>query len=160
MDNKELAAMLEPVDPQLFLYCSGLYSAAAHLQMPVENPENRPIHFDDGTAIALTDIPVNRGMLAVTKELREQKVSEETKAAMVTRLLHFGEILDAKGALAEWIKPSDAEGALSVSEAVILACASARLIVENDHIRYDVEDVARIAKQYDDEEAAREKQHG
>jgi aspartate/glutamate racemase len=80
---------------------------------------------------------------------------------MVTRLLHFGEIIEAKDALTEWIKPGNEEGALSVSEAVILACASARLIVENDHIRYDIGDVARIAKRYDDEEAATgAKQHG
>lgn len=70
--------MATDVDAQLFVFCAELYRAAASLAMPVENPENRPLVADGDKVYALSDRPMNRGMLAVMKELRLRE--ERTRA--------------------------------------------------------------------------------
>jgi hypothetical protein len=150
------AASLLPVDPELFLWCQGVYCAAATMAMPVQNPEYTRVPLNEKGGFVLKDMPINRGMLAVLKELRERKASEETKMAMMTRLMHFGDIL-REAALATFIKRRGDSDELSVSEAVIKACATAKLVVINDRIRFDIDDLARIAQQFTDEEEVAEK---
>ena len=150
------AASLLPVDPDLFLWCQSVYYAAATMAMPVQNPEYTRIPLNEKGGFVLKDMPINRGMLAVAKELRERKMPEETKMAMMTRLMHFGDIL-REAALAPFIKRTGDSDELSVSEAVIKACATAKLITINDHIRFDIDDLARIAHQLTDEEEVAEK---
>lgn len=148
----DLEAHTQPVDPEMFLWCQGVYSAAAHLSMPVENPGARPILEHDGKLYGFSDIPINRGMLAATKELRERGVGEDQKMATLTRLMHFGEVFQHRDRLAAFIKPGDEEGTVSVSEALIKACATAKFILTGDKMRLDIDDVARIAQQLTDEE--------
>lgn len=150
------AASLLPVDPELFLWCQGIYYAAATMAMPVRNPEYVRIPLNEKGGFVLKDMPINRGMLAVAKELRERKVSEETTMAMMTRLMHLGDIL-REAALAPFIKRTGNSDEHSVSEAVIKACATAKLITINDRIRFDIDDLARIAQQLTDEEQVAEK---
>jgi hypothetical protein len=133
------------VDEDLFLYCSNIYSAAANMTMPVENPSARPIINDGDKTYAFSDIPVNRGMLAVNKELTEMNMGPEVKYPMTLRLMHFGDVLLPNPLLEKWIKPNDEPDSLSVAECLIRACAKAKLIVDNEHIGWDFEDVARIA---------------
>jgi len=75
------------VDPDLFLWCQGIYYAAASLSMPVENPAAKPLFADGDKTYAFSDIPINRGMLAVMKELRERELSEEQRMAISWRRL-------------------------------------------------------------------------
>ncbi len=147
----------QPVDPEMFLWCQGVYAVAAHLSMPVENPGARPILEHDGKQYGFSDIPMNRGMLAATKELRERGVSDDQKMATMMRLMHFGEVFDHRERLAVFIKPGDEQGTVSVSEALIKACATARFIRSGDKMHLDIEDVARIAQQLTDAEDAAEK---
>ena len=98
------AASMEPVDAEFFLWCSGIYSAAAHLSTPVENPASRPIFADGDKHYAFSDIPLNRGMLAVMNELRERGSSEDEKMAMCSRLMHFGEVFGAHEELGAVLK--------------------------------------------------------
>ena len=148
--QKMLAEMCGPVDAKLFMYCSEIYGAAAHMSMPVENPSFKKFKVGE-SFIALTDIPVNRGMLAVTKELRELKVSDQVKAAMVSRLLHFGEIFE-HAECKPWIKESSEQGSVMVSECLMRACAEAKINVTNDRLRLDIPDLVRLAEQYEAEE--------
>ena len=149
----EFRTLTGPVDPDLFLWCSNVYSAAAHLTMPVENPASRPAFAIEGKVYSFSDLPVNRGMLAVMKELKDRSVPEEDRMAFATRLMHFGEVLKSKN-LQKFMKQGNEPGALMVSEALIRACATARMKVTRKRIGYDVSDVARIAQQLTDEDAA------
>lgn len=151
-----VAASRLPVDPEFFLWCQGVYYVAATLAMPVQNPEYTRIPLDEEGGFVLRDIPINRGMLAVAKELRERNASQEATFAVMTRLMHFGEILH-EGALAPFIKPAGDSGELAVSEALIKACATAQLVMINDRLRFDIDELARIAQQLTDEEEAAEK---
>lgn len=137
----------EPVDPELFLWCEGIYHAAASLAMPVENPAAKPLIADGDKTYAFADIPMNRGMLAVMKELRERGLTDEQKMAMSWRLMHFGDIFKHQNKLQAFIKKGENAGELQVSEALIKACATARVLTSKKKVRYDINDVARIAQE-------------
>lgn len=142
----------DPVDPDLFLWCQGVYHAAASLSMPVENPAAKPVIADGDKTYAFSDIPINRGMLAVMKELRERGLPEEQRMAMSWRLMHFGDIFKHQKKLHAFIKHGDSPGELEVSEALIKACATARIITTKKNVHYDIADVARIAQELTDAE--------
>ena len=142
----------DPVDPELYLWCHGVYQAAAQMTMPVENPGARPLFADGDKTYSFSDIPMNRGMLAVMKELRERGQTQAQSMAMTSRLMHFGELLTNKK-LKAFVKPGE-DGGLLVSEALIKACATARLIITKKRFSFVVADVARIAQQITDEEEA------
>ena len=149
----------DPVDPELYLWCHGVYHAAAELSMPVENPEARALIQHDGKTFALSDIPINRGMLAVMKELRERGLTEEQKMAVTCRLMHFGEVLKKKR-LQPFIKKGEQPGDLLVSEALIKACATAKVVATKKSFRFDEADVAKIAQEITDAEEREAKQEG
>lgn len=135
------------VDPELFLWCSGVYSAAAHLAMPVPNPSSGPKYEFEGKVYAFADMPVNRGMLAVSKELHERGLGQRESMAVMMRLMHFGEVLTSPE-LAEFRRPAEKDGSVDVSEALIKACATAKIIVtRKGDSHFDVKDLARIARE-------------
>lgn len=142
----------DPVDPEIFLWCHGIYHAAASLSMPMENPAAKPIFADGDNTYAFADIPINRGMLAVMKELRERGLNEEQKMAVSWRIMHFGDIFRQRKKLQAFIKDGDSPGELQVSEALIKACATARIIRTKNDAHYDINDVVRIAQKLTDEE--------
>jgi hypothetical protein len=146
-----LAAMTETMNIQFdedqYLYCLTMYQAAAGMSMPVENPENRKIQIEGYGTVAFTDNPMNRGMLAVSKELTDQGMEHRERMAMVSRIMHFGDIIEAKDRFSHWFQPSTEEGALSINEALMRAGATARIIVSGDQMGFDLDDVERIANE-------------
>ncbi len=141
----------QPVDPELFLWCYGIYHAAAGLSMPMESPASRPIIQDEDKTYSFSDIPVNRGMLAITQELNEIDTSENVKMSLLTRMMHFGGLF-GKQELSSFIKEGDSPEEVLVSEALIKACAVAKLTIKYDRISYEISDVAKIAQQFMDED--------
>ncbi|MDN4572010.1 hypothetical protein DBB29_00745 [Pandoraea cepalis] len=133
------------VDEDLYLYCHNLYAVAADMRMPVENPESRKVTVGEFGTIAFSDIPLNRGMLAVTKELEEQGMDHQTRFAMCWRIMHFGDLLAETDRLSKWIRPGEEPGALNVSEALIRACAHARIDIDEQNGSFDLDDLARRA---------------
>lgn len=140
------------VDPELFLWCSNLYGAAAHMSMPVENPAEKKLQIEDRT-YAFADIPVNRGMLAVGKELHERDMPEQERMDLMMRLLHFGEIFEHRDQLQVFMQPGDGDDGVMVSEALIKACASAKFEVSANRMGFDIADLARIARDLTDAES-------
>src|SRR5262245_22483445 len=98
-----LDGMASPVDPETFVFMSNVYQAAASMTMPTENPESKASFADGkGNSLVLKDIPINRGMLAVTAELRKMKI--EPAQAYMARLMHMYEIFAAREKFAEFFK--------------------------------------------------------
>lgn len=147
----EMAA--RPLDPDLFLWCANIYQAAARMTMPVENPAAKKIQIGEKT-MSFTDIPINRGMMAVMKELGERNAPQDDRMAMAWRLMHFGEIFEhADGELAEFFRPAeDDPEAKEISTAVIKACATARMIIDGESVEWDIPDVIRIAREIEKSE--------
>lgn len=140
----------DPVDPDLFVWCYGIYEAAASLSMPVENPAAKPLFADGDKTYSFKDIPMNRGMLAVMKELNDRGLSEEQKMAFGLRLMNSGDIFKYRAELQNFFKDGDEPGVVLISEAIVKACATARMITTEKHVGYDITDVARIAQELTD----------
>lgn len=134
-----------PVDEDLFLFCTNLYTAAARMTMPVENPEARSITLEGFGTFSFKDMPVNRGMTALMDELVQQGVNEPTRASMCWRVMNFGYILNESERFAHWFRPGDKEGAVAVAEALIRAGAVAKINFIKESATFDMDDVARHA---------------
>lgn len=143
-----MQASLEPVDHERFVWASNTYSAAAGMRMPVENPSARPLIEVEGKSYSLTDTPLNRGMTAVVRQLRE--LGEANPQAYLGRILHFAEILENASMFGDLIR-DEGDGALMVSDAVLYGAAKGRMILTETHIGFDLEDVLAKARQYADE---------
>jgi len=146
-------AASRPVGGDLFIYCFVVYQAAASFRMPVRNPEYRPLQLE-GIGDVSRDIPINRAMRAVMKELRELGESQTVRMATCFRLMHLSELLEDPRC-SEWIKPdpTDAEAKL-VAAALLRAAASARLKITKKHVRFDMAHVVRLAEQFERRAAA------
>lgn len=138
--------VLKPVDPEIFIFVSLTYSAAAQLTMPVENPGARSVLQHQGKAYSFADIPLNRGMLAAKKQLADIKASNHE--AYLCRLMHFGELLEAREKFGDLIRDDRGDGSLMVSEAVMFAAATATLKIDGDHIGFDIEDAVKVAQSF------------
>jgi hypothetical protein len=133
-----------PVDPELFVVCSHAYHEGA--RFPLVPPAKGP-------GLYLADIPINRGMMSVLNELKHRGASDAIKHAIMWRLMHFDEVFKNEK-LKPFMQSSDSPGAVMVSEALIKACAEAKFVVEGEHSRFDIDDVARIAQKLFDEDEA------
>lgn len=138
-------ASTAPVDAGLFLWCHGIFLAAASGRMPVDDPAATPLLAEGDKVYSLSDVPLNRGLLAVVKELSDRGVGTEQKVAVSYRLLQLCEVLENQEAIREFLRLEIEPGEPEVSEALIKACASARFAFSEQGTRFDIEDVARIA---------------
>ncbi|GAB5604887.1 hypothetical protein [Sideroxyarcus sp. TK5] len=142
-DENWLDDMLLPVDFEIFKFVSQTYQAAARMTMPVENPSARPILEMNGKQYSFSDMPINRGMLAAKGQLNE--LEAKNHQAYLNRLMHFGEILEARERLGDLIREGNEPGALMISEAVMYAAATAKMFVSGEHMGYDIDDVVQVA---------------
>jgi hypothetical protein len=150
-------ALNTPLDEDLFLYCLSLYQEAASLRMPVENPENRKFVIEDIETVAFTDNPMNRGFSAVNKEMDEQGFDQPKRMAMMTRIMHIGQIFEAQDRFKHWFAPSPGDGSMMINDALLRAAAVARFVTANDKMHFDLDDVERCANAIDQRLAERER---
>lgn len=151
MKKSLIGQVSRAVDPEKFLFVLNIYHAAARMTMPVENPQLLKFQVED-KVYSMTDIPMNRGMMAATKELVSQGVSQEERMAYLFRLMHFGELFEHQERFGDLIRPSDEDGSLMVADALMKACAVARIYAEHDRIGFDLDDVLKHAKSFSNEE--------
>jgi hypothetical protein len=148
------ARFTKPVDADLFLWCTGIYSAAASMQMPTDNPETKKIAIDDNV-YAFTDRPFNRGMLAVMEQLKDRVPEQELRMAMGFRLMHFSQVLDAPR-FERFKRTCEEPGAIEIAEALLRACATAKMQQTGNDMGFDLDDVERIATElWDEDESMR-----
>lgn len=154
--SKYLEGMAAPVDPKTFLFMTNVYMAAAGMTMPVENPASKAkFTGPDGTVFALSDIPINRGMLAVVAELR--KIGVEVTSGYCARVMFLDEVFQEKERFAEFIKSSHEEGCVMVSEALLMAAAVAKFdVMPPDRLGFDLDDLLAHARRIEAEEGERQ----
>jgi hypothetical protein len=120
-----------PVDRKTFEFAVGLFQAAAagaipdaHLLKP--DPEKPGLY--------LTNIPINRGMLAVMRETRH--LTDAQRQGISLRLMYFGEVVEAAATdsrFSEHVKRDD-DGCLLVSGAFQGAYAACDLQMDDNSI--------------------------
>jgi hypothetical protein len=138
-------ALASRCDPEVYLYLTNVYSAAASRKMPSKAGAFRPPD-EPGRWLVLSDIPINRGMLAVVGELRSMNIKDELMHAYMMRVMDFSQVFEHREKFAEFIRDSDEPGAVSVSEALIKACAAANYLIAGEHMQFDLDDVLRRAR--------------
>ncbi len=123
----------KPVDPELFFWCYGIYNSSPKLNMTTNTSANNPIFQVGDEMYDFADSGVNIAMRAVINELGNLNTSKEDRESTLFRVMSLG--------MAAQEKPSsqifEADGkpkTIVVSEALIKACATAKLLVEEDRM--------------------------
>jgi len=118
----------ESVPVAVWRACLDLYQAGRRFTTPTKNPEEYKIAFGD-KVVALTGIPINRGMLAVKEFLRDSH--EDVMPAVFSRLMMVGQVLAEtrrQERFAKFYLPDTEDGkAWMVNEVLLDALASVPL---------------------------------
>lgn len=145
--------MDQPIPVDTFNFALKLYEQAARGTMPGYHLKGGPGPDDEPGGWYLTNIPINRGMMAVVRETRH--LTEDVRQSLLMRLMHFGEMMamaQADARFADHFKPSDQEGALLISGAFTHAAAECKFVVSAKNISPDLDDLHRLAELYRDED--------
>lgn len=143
MKSKYFEHATDPVDPKLFAFAIELFhAAAAGLDPSAHIPKPDP----DRPGLYLTNIPINRGMLAVMRETKH--LTQDQSVALSARLMEFGFAVDRlkdDPRFAEHIKKGDDEHSLMVSEEFRSAFSQCAFRFDQECMGPDVEDLLRRA---------------
>ena len=130
--------MNKHVDPETFKFALGLFQEAAAGRMTgshINKPTEPGYH--------LTNIPMNRGMLAIVRETRHLGDSE--RQALMLRVMHFGETIEvvlADARFNEHVRTEDASWA--ISNEFMEAYSTCKFNIDDKHIKADIEHLASL----------------
>ena len=136
--------MTIPCDPETLAFAVGIYQAAIAGRMPSAHIPPRK-----GPGLHLTDVPMNRGMMAILKETRH--LSEDDRQVLMFRVMHFGETMSA--ALLDirfkrHLRSSDDTG-LEVSNELMNAYAACKLASVDGYAVADMDHLADMLEGVD-----------
>lgn len=138
---------IAPVPVDVWTACFTLYQAAARFETPVTNPAEYKVRVGKNTIVEFTDIPMNRGMVAVKEFMRDQPA---IYPAVVARMISMN-VGGTMGALrenpefAKFFQPDRPDGSWNVAEALIEAFATAPFLPEG--LNFDLKELHRIASE-------------
>lgn len=148
-----IQGMHEPCDPEIFKRALEVWQVGADFPLRAQ-PVVAP-------GYVLADIEINRAAMATIGFLRARGVAQPQ--SYLLRLMHFGEVLDAAragGVLAKFVKASDEDGCVLISDALIEALATAPIPVPAEPSAplngpyLDLDEIARLAQAAFDEDEA------
>ena len=126
------------VDPETFKFALGLFQAAASGRMTgshINKPAEPGLH--------LTNVPMNRGMLAIVRETRH--LSDDTRQALMLRVMHFGETIDEVATDPRFSDHVRSDGpALEISNEFMEAYSSCKFSVVGERMSADIEGLAAL----------------
>lgn len=131
-----------PIDPEIFDKGLEAFITAVEGRDPLirlHEPLPPPKKGDPPT-MRLTDIPENRGGLAVARVSREAKLTHMQSMSLLTRIFHFYEAAQSAvkdGRFTAHIIPGD--DGLSISRAFQSACASAAFLPKS--LKFDLDSI-------------------
>ncbi|SFM64063.1 hypothetical protein [Rugamonas rubra] len=140
MQSNFLQDLQAQADPDRFLAMMQVYQTAARVPLPPRA----------GPGLHLTDIPLNRGMLAVVGAMRKHRDAPAALRATLSRLMHVDEIFEAREYFARYIRPgTDGDDGVEVADALLKAVAVARIELHGEHARFDLADVLAHARRFE-----------
>lgn len=131
-------ALSASISPETFLFASQVYEGAVSGRIPQPKAPSEHGFTDGKKGYVMADIPINRGMMAVTREFRHLSHSE--RMALGFRLMEFGTFIHEhrdRLVQVELVRLGDGE-TWDVSEAVHHAAAICPLIKTTKNGREDV----------------------
>lgn len=133
------------IPADVFSFAIEIYQAAASLRIP---GSGIPAPYPDKPGYYLTDIPFNRGMLAVMKETSH--LSDEIRKALGMRIMHFSEAME----LAQKDKRfsthiiAQDDGSLNVSRAFQDSYAACRFLIKKKRVSPDMNHLWDLIQQH------------
>lgn len=137
----KLSAFIKPVDPELYRFCVDVAGRAitgdlhdCHVPPPPDDTPEGSIYF--------TDIPMNRAMLAVLREI--QHLPYEDQLPVSWRVMHTADYfrrLMSDGRFEDYFRLED-DGSY-VDERIFDALAVAPMVVKEEDVTIDVDAVFR-----------------
>lgn len=149
MQSQFLQDLQAQADPDRFLAMTQVFQQAARVPLPQPS----------GPGYYLTDMPLNRGMLAVVGAMRKAGDSDREVCATLARLMHIGEIFDARERFGHFIRPgtdADGDGGIEVADALLKAAAVARIEPMGERACFDLDDVLVHAQRFEAAEVTEE----
>lgn len=144
---------IEPIQPvaacvpDRFLALTLIYQCAS--SVPLRKPA--------GPGYYLSDIPINRGMLAVVSAMRNHGDSVQSQLSTTMRMMHMNEIFEASEYFGNYIRPgTDGDHSIEVADALLKAVAVARLQRSKGGFRFDLADVLAHAQRFEIAEDSRD----
>jgi hypothetical protein len=138
------ATMYAPVDPQRFMAMTQVFNEGAMV----------PLKPHQGAGYHLTDIPMNRAMMAVFGACMESGAADAETEATMTRLMLMGQVVEARHLFGKYIR-SGADGRTTdLHGALLKAVAVARIDLHGEHARFDLDDVLLHAQRFEASDAA------
>lgn len=126
-----------PVDVDYFYECIDVANKAAKVPLRSKKPKKKGIY--------LTDIPINRALLAVASKCKGDGKTDEYTDSVMMRFIHISDLFsDVR--CKEFIRKCD-EGT-DFHHALLDAAATARFIVRDEYVGFDVSDVIRLVSEY------------
>ena len=113
--------LYKPVPFDEFKYLFQIFTAAADLSMPVESPSAYSFELD-GAGYVPTDIPINRGMLAIVKEASSTEVYFSTAA----RIFELGRIADDKR-FSKFVQVDEDGEVCAIGESLLYAVSQVKM---------------------------------
>lgn len=131
------------VDPELFLEMLGIWHCAA------PEPFTLATKGDSGARFYVMDSAEHRGARAVTRALEGRAIGYDVIQACLVRLLHFGELVENRPKFGQLVRDGESDGVHEISEALIKACAIARIELTEDRFGFDPDDLLARAIEFE-----------
>jgi hypothetical protein len=143
-----------PVD--LWLACLDVYSAAASLRMPVQNPETRFVIQAGEAGYVPKDSKLNRGVMAVRDFVNDPQLNP----AMLTRIMAFGRGIESARndpQFAKFFEADSPDGGWMIGGPLLAAFALANM--DSETLQFDMSSVLKIANEREHLDDWRERDH-
>lgn len=139
MQNSFMQQMTAPADTAIFLEMTQVFQQAARVPLPKRK----------GPGYHLTDIPMNRGLLAATSAMRKRGDAPAVSMPVLSRLMNLGDIFEQPEYFGHFIRPGDGDGGVEVAAALLKAAAVTRLLSDHGGVRFDLADVLAHAQRFE-----------
>lgn len=136
-----------PIDESTFAFMVGIYEKAARGELHGAHLPGR----GEKPGYYLTNIPMNRGMMAVMRE--SGHLTDHQRKSITWRLMHFGEVLERAQKdprFAQHIKPGEGGDHLLVSYAFQSAYGAVPFMFKRGQVICDFDELYRLAEQHPD----------
>jgi len=137
----------QPLDMETFLFVARVFDAAGRGTMPCDMSSLHPV-FIGGYEVRLTDKPLNRGIVAATRELKNLNLPLLQQRAYVWRVMHIGAVFDLVDKSDGLVTRAPPGKEVLVAEALIRAFAVAKYDVKGDDAKVNIDSLLAHAKRF------------
>jgi len=139
------ATVCEPLDVETFMYMLHVFDAAASRKMPstlgaYTTPRREGYY--------LTDTPINRGIMAVTAELKSIGAPAIQRTTYLWRILDVSELFEHTGRLGRFMTWSESQREWLIHDPLLRALAVTRYKLSGSSAKLDIDHLIACAERF------------